>query len=159
MDKPSRVLIVSAAAALLAIALAIPAGAQTPSRKASPAAATRYDVSREVTIEGTVARVVSAPTPGMLVGAHVYLTTSAGTVDAHLGIYAMRGANALKIAPGERVRMTGVMVTVKDQPILLVRTAQTGAGTYAIRDAHGFPLRPASASATRPEKDAKGGRS
>jgi DNA/RNA endonuclease YhcR with UshA esterase domain len=159
MDKPSRVLIVSAAAALLAIALAVPAGAQTPPRKASPAAAARYDISKEITVEGTVSRVASAPTPGVLVGAHVFLTTSAGTVDAHLGIYAMRGASALKVAPGERVKMTGVMLTVKGHSILLVRTAQTAAGTYAIRDARGFPLRPASASATRPEKDAKGGRS
>jgi DNA/RNA endonuclease YhcR with UshA esterase domain len=159
MKKPSGGLILSAAAALFALTLAVPAGAQTPPLNASPATATRYDAAREVTIEGTVARVVSARTPGMLVGAHVFLTTSAGTVDAHLGVYAMRGANALALSPGERVRMTGVMVTVKGQSVLLVRTAQTGAGTFVIRNEHGFPLRPTSASATLPEKDAKGDRS
>jgi hypothetical protein len=159
MDKQSRLMILSAAATLLGTMLAAAAGAQTAPRKASPAPAARYDASHEVTIEGTVDRVVTAPSPGMLVGAHVFLTTSTGTLDAHLGIYAMRGTNALKIAPGDGVRMTGVLVTVRGQRVLLVRTAQTRAGTFAIRDARGFPLRPASASATRPEKESKGGRS
>jgi hypothetical protein len=159
MDKPSRVLILLAAAALLGTALAVPAGAQTAPRKASLIPAAKYDASHEVAVEGTVERVVTAPTPGMLVGAHAFLATSTGTVDAHLGVYAMRGTSALKITPGEHVRMTGVLVVVKGQRILLVRTAQTGAGTFTIRDARGFPLRPASASATRPEKESKGERS
>ena len=106
-----------------------------------------------------MASVVTNSTPGLLVGAHAILTTASGTVDAHLGNYVMKGANPLLLAVGERVKMVGVMATVAGRLVLLVRMAQTARGIYPVRNAHGFPLRPASASATRPQKDARGGQS
>lgn len=159
MKKPSEGLILSALVALLAMALPGPAGGQTAMRAKGAAAPPKYEAAKEVTIEGTVASVVTNSTPGLLVGAHAILTTASGTVDAHLGTYAMRGANPLVLPVGERVKMVGVMATVAGRPVLLVRTAQTGHGVYTIRNAHGFPLRPASSSATHPQKDAKGGQS
>lgn len=148
--------ILLALVALLAMALAGSAGGQTAVRARGAAAAPKYEPAKEVTIDGTVASVVTKSTPGQLVGAHAILTTASGTVDAHLGNYATRGANPLVLAVGEQVKMVGVMVTIGGRPVLLVRTAQTGRGLYTIRNAHGFPLRPASSSATRPQKDAKG---
>lgn len=159
MKVSSGGVILLALVALLATALPVPAGSQTAVRAKGAAAAPRYEPAKEVTIEGTVASVVTNSTPGLLVGAHATLTTASGTVDAHLGNYAMKGANPLALAVGERVKMVGVMMTVGGRPVLLVRTAQTGRGVYTIRNAHGFPLRPASASATRPQKDARGGQS
>lgn len=159
MKVPSGGVILAAIVALLAMTLPVPAGGQTAVRAKGAAAAPKYEPAKEVTIEGTVASVVTKSMPGQLVGAHAILTTASGTVDAHLGNYATRGANALVLAVGERVRMVGVLVTVHSRPVLLVRTAQTSRGLYTIRNSHGFPLRPASSSATRPQKDAKGGQS
>jgi len=159
MKKSLGALIVSAIAALLAMALPGSAMGQTAVGAKAAATPPRYDVAKEVTIEGTVASVVTKPAPGMLAGAHALVTTPSGTVDAHLGNYAMKGANALALSAGERVRMLGVMVTLKGRAVLLVRTLQTGRSLYTIRNAHGFLLRPSSASATHPQKDAKGGQS
>ena len=47
--------------------------------------APRYDVSNEVTLEGTIRSVVSKPTVGMALGTHLMLATSKGPVDAHVG--------------------------------------------------------------------------
>lgn len=159
MKKPSGGLILSTLIALLAMALSGSADSQTAVRAKSAAATPKYDAAKEVTIEGTVASVVTNSAPGLLVGAHAMLMTALGTVDAQLGNYAMRGANALVLAASERVIMVGVMVTVSGRPVLLVRTAQTGHGLYTIRNAHGFLLRSGSSSATRPQKDARGGQS
>ncbi|MGD1009368.1 MAG: hypothetical protein ABR951_04360 [Candidatus Aminicenantales bacterium] len=158
MKEPSRGLALSASIALLAMALAGPANGQTVAR-AKAAAAPKYDIAREVTIEGTVASVVTAPSPGMLSGAHAILTTPTGTVDAHLGNYALRGARALSLASGERVKMLGVMTITNGRPVLLVRTAQTGSGLYTIRNTRGFLIRSGSASAIPSTKAANGGRS
>ena len=158
MKKPSEGLILSALVALLAMALPGPAGGQTAMRAKGAAAAPKYEAAKEVTIEGTVASVVTNSTPGLLVGAHAMLTTASGTVDTHLGTYAMRGTNPLVLPVGEHVKMVGVMGTAGGRPVLIVRSAQTGRGIFTIRNAHGFPLRPASSSATRPRKDAGGGR-
>lgn len=158
MKKPSEGLALAATIALLAMALAGPANGQTVAQ-AKAAAAPKYDIAREVTIEGTVASVVTEPSPGMLVGAHAILTTPTGDVDAHLGNYAMRGARALLLASGERAKMVGVMTTINGRAVLLVRTAQTSRGLYTIRNKRGFLIRSASASATRSTKAADGGRS
>ena len=150
-----RTSILAAFIALLATTLpGLTAGQTAPRAKAAPAAST-YDSAKEVALEGTVASVITKPGPGMLAGAHALLATPSGTVDAHLGIYAMRGANALSLAAGERVRMVGVMRTVNGRSVLLVRTVQTSGGLYAIRSTHGFLLRSGAACATRPQKDAK----
>jgi hypothetical protein len=157
MKKPSGCLFLSVSIALLAMVLAGPADGQTAAWAKAAVAAPRYDVAREVTIEGTVASVITKPSPGMLAGAHAILTTPTGTVDAHLGNYAMRGARALSLASGERVKMVGILTIIKGRPVLLVRTAQTGSGLYTIRNARGFLIRPASATATHSRIAAEGG--
>ncbi len=148
------------AACLAFVAMALPGGAsgQTAPRAKASVAAPRYDAAKEVAVEGTVADVVTKPTPGMLAGAHALLTTPSGTLDAHLGNYALKGTTALALAAGQHVRMVGVMENVHGRPVLLVRTVQIGAGLYTVRNTHGFLLRSGSASATRPEKGAKGER-
>jgi hypothetical protein len=103
-----------------------------------------YQASKEVTLEGTVYSVITKPTAGMLMGAHAILATPAGDVDAHLGNYAMKGANPLTLTPGERVQVVGVMSTrAGGRQVLLVRTVQAGSHTYTIRNKNGFLLKPA----------------
>jgi hypothetical protein len=159
MKKSSAGLMLSAAVWLLALTLPGSAHGQTAARAKAAAAPPKYDVAREVMVEGTVASVVTKPVPGLLAGAHAFLATASGPVDAHLGTYALRGTPALALAVGEKVTMVGVMQTVQGRPVLLVRTVKTGSGQYTIRNAHGILTRSASACATRPDKDGNGGRS
>jgi hypothetical protein len=128
--------ILPAVIVLLAIGGSIEA--QTAEHPKAVPAAPVYQASKEVTLEGTVANVVTKPTAGMLIGAHAILATPTGNVDAHLGSYAMKGSNPLTLTPGERVQVVGVMETLaKGNKVFLVRTIQAGSHTYTIRNEHG----------------------
>ncbi|MGC1684737.1 MAG: hypothetical protein WA734_03885 [Candidatus Acidiferrales bacterium] len=136
-------------ASMALLAIAVPAGAQTTAqttaRTAVPAAA-RYEASKEVTLQGNVLDIVTKAPAGKLIGAHVIVATSSGDVDAHLGVYAMKGKNALTLTPGERVQLVGVMTSSGASQVFLVRTIQAGSQVHQIRNVHGFLLRPAKAS-------------
>jgi len=107
----------------------------TPKRAVTP----RYDASKEVTLGGTVSSVKKV-VPGKLSGGHLFLATSSGSVDAHLGPYALRGSHAIPVTSGQKVTLVGVMTTVKGSKVFLVRTIKSGDDTYTIRNEHGFPL-------------------
>jgi hypothetical protein len=129
-------------ASIAMLAIAVPIGAQTVARATVVPAAPRYEASKEVTIEGSVMSVVTKPSAGMLMGSHVIVATPSGDLDAHLGTYAMKGANSFTLTPGEHVQMVGVMSTAEGNRVFLVRTIQSGSHLYKIRNEHGFLLRP-----------------
>ena len=136
--------------------LAIPASAQTSAATPQAVRAPRYEASKEVTLEGTVQSLVTKPAAGMLIGAHVMLATPSGTVDAHLGIYAMKGSNPPSVVPGERVQVVGVMTAYQHGNVFLVRTLNAGGTTYQIRNKNGIPLRSASPNPAARIKTVKG---
>ncbi len=104
--------------------------------------APRYEASKEVTIEGTIQSVVKKPTTGLMLGEHLMLATSKGTVDAHVGGFVMAHPNLLPVSIGESLKVVGVMATINHREVFLVRTVEAGAKTTQIRDAHGFLIRP-----------------
>ena len=126
------------------LSLAVPATAQTVKPVKRAPVAPQYDVRQETTLKGTVNQVVTKPSKGMLVGTHMMVTTSSGVVDAHLGMFAMRGKNALKLTPGESVQMVGVMKNSGKEHVFLVRSVKTGSTEFAVRNEHGYLLTPAS---------------
>jgi hypothetical protein len=138
-------------------ALAGPLGQSTPSRTRL-AGPSRYDVRREAILQGTVSSVVTKPGSGCPAGAHLMLDTPSGKVDAHLGTYAMRGPNAISLAAGDRVKVTGVLTTVHGRSIFLVRKLQVGLNTYQIRNERGFLVRSGSADWTGRRSASLGGR-
>jgi DNA/RNA endonuclease YhcR with UshA esterase domain len=99
-----------------------------------------YNLSEEVTLKGTVSSVLEKPSKGMIMGSHLVVKTSTGTVDASLGTSALRGKGAVPVSAGAAVELTGVMKTIKNQPVFLVRTVKEGGQTYTIRNVHGSPL-------------------
>jgi hypothetical protein len=132
-------------ALLFLISLLTPVLAQAAARQTGPLA---YDVSKEVTFNGTVSSVLTntfrgmrKPSPGMLMGSHLLLSTTSGPVDASMAS-SMLGKGALKVAPGQQVQVTGVMKTLKDKQVFLVRTVKVGGQTYTIRNKHGIPVSP-----------------
>jgi hypothetical protein len=80
----------------------------------------------------------------MISGSHILLATSIGEVDASLGRWGMEGSGALSVAPGQVIEVTGVMKTLLDKPVFVVRTAKVGDQTYQIRNEFGNPLSPQS---------------
>jgi hypothetical protein len=121
------------------ISLQLPVQAQTAERSVGPLS---YDASKEVTLKGTVLSVLAKPSPGMVMGSHVLLTTPSGPVDASLGRFGLMGKGALSVAPGQQVEVTGVMKTVKDKQVFLARTVKVGGEVYTIRNEHGFAVSP-----------------
>ncbi len=124
--------------ALVVALLAVPAMAGTtqPVKRVSTP---KYDVSKEVTLDGTVSS-VKTKAPGKLVGGHLFLSSGSKTVDGHLGPYALTGVHGVKVSAGEKVKLVGVMSTFRGSQVFLVRKVETENASYTIRNEHGFPL-------------------
>lgn len=101
-----------------------------------------YDIAKEVTITAQVSTVLERPAKGMMLGSHLMLSTGSGSIDASLGKWALAGKGAASFAPGEPVEVTGVMKTIRDKQVFVVRTVKGNGKVYAIRNKQGIPLSP-----------------
>jgi hypothetical protein len=146
-------------AALAVGLLALPTCAQTNRATTRSAAPPKYDIATEVTLVATVSRVVSTATPEMkmVAGSHLMLETTRGNIDASLGVFPLAGDGALSVSPGERVQVTGVMKTIRDQQVFVTRLVLAGGQVYKIRNQHGFVLMPVTRKGTA-NSETKGGR-
>src|SRR5260370_3711277 len=115
-----------------------PVQAQTAERPTGPF----YDVTKEVTLNGTVSSVLMKPSPGMIAGFHLLLATSSGEVDASLGRFGLQGKGALSVDVGQYIEVTGVMMTLRDKQVFVARTVKAGNQVYAMRNEHGIPVSP-----------------
>lgn len=103
-----------------------------------------YDIKEETTISGTVASVVTKATPGMIAGSHLLLHSAFGEIDASLGRWGLTGKNAMVVTAGKSVEVTGVMKTLHERQVFVVRTVKMGGETYTMRNEHGIPMSPQS---------------
>jgi hypothetical protein len=133
----AKVFVYSVLAVIAAAGTIEAQSAQEPTKPARPFS---YDASKEVTINGTVTSVLTKPSTGMIMGGHVILQTSSGSLDASLGTLALEGKDAPPLAAGQAVVVTGVLKTLNGQQVLLTRTLKIGDDVYSIRNEHGFPL-------------------
>jgi len=101
-----------------------------------------YDITKEVTLKGTVASVLDKAAPGMMWGSHLVLDTLSGKVDASLGRWGLAGKDALRVTPGQQVEVTGIMKTLNEKPVFLARTVKVNGTVYTIRDQHGVAISP-----------------
>jgi hypothetical protein len=124
--------------------LAASANAQRTGAAASSKAESHssYDVSREVSVQGTV--VSFTPNSSTLpLGAHVVVQTSAGTtVDAQLGDGRVLFASHMQIVPGSNIRIIGENVPSPSGTFFLARLVQQGTQVIAIRSTSGMPIAP-----------------
>ena len=116
--------------------------AQTAAGDTRAAGPLNYDVTDEVTLDGTVSSVLAKPAPGMIMGSHLLLITISGPVDASLGRFGLQGKDALSVAAGQQVEVTGVMKTIMDKQVFLARIVKAGGRVYTIRNEHGVPMSP-----------------
>lgn len=103
-----------------------------------------YDVSREVSVQGTVVSfTANSTTPP--IGVHVVVQTAAGTtVDAQLGDGRVLFANHMQIAPGASIRIIGENVPSPSGTFFLARLVQQGTQVLAIRSTSGMLVSPGS---------------
>ena len=127
---------------LLFASFLLPAPAQSPALETQGPQPYGYDVTKETTVDGTVSSVLAKASPGMVMGAHLMISTLTGPLDVSLGFFGLRGRGALSVAPGQEVEITGLMKTFKNKPVLLARTIKAGSQSYAIRNEHGIPVSP-----------------
>lgn len=103
---------------------------------------TFYDVTQEVTLSGTLSNVLSQPTRGMMLGAHLLLATPSGNVDASLGRWGLQGKGAPSLVPGQEVAVTGIMMTRLNKPVFVVRSVKVDGQVYQMRNQYGIPVSP-----------------
>jgi hypothetical protein len=136
---------------LCALALGLSAAAQ----QSAPTNAQRlisYDLSREVSLVGTVVKFEAASATPPL-GAHVLLQTSSGPVDVHLGNAQLLKANHFELNSGDNIRIVGETLAIGNGTIFAARFVQKGGQAVTVRNAKGFPLTPAS-TLTQEQKEA-----
>lgn len=100
-----------------------------------------YDLSREVSLQGTVVSFTeNSATPPL--GARVSIQTSSGVLDVHLGNAKLLQANQLTIAVGDTIRAIGENLPYGGGTQFFARIIQKGNQAVALRSPQGFPLRP-----------------
>jgi len=128
---------------------ATPLSAKESAARQRVAHASRYDLAKEESIEGTVESLITKPAPGKMLGGHLMVATAKGSVDGQIGAFVLRGSQPFTATPGEKVKITGVMTTFHGQEAFLVRTIETPERTVVVRDAHGFFVVPGTRPVTR----------
>jgi hypothetical protein len=128
-------------ALLCVISTLAPVQAQTGAVETRPAGP-YYDITREVTLTGTVSSVVKQPSAGMIAGSHLLLQTASGEIDASLGRWGLVGKGALSVAAGDQIEVTGMMKTLREKPVFVVRTVKAGGQVYTIRTQYGIAISP-----------------
>jgi len=129
----------AAVCVLALVSLISPLGAgAAETRTAGP----YYDISKEVTLHGTVSDVLTKPSKGMISGSHLLITMGVGPLDASLGRFGLRGQGAPSVAKGTQVEVTGVMKTLRGKQVFIARTVTVSGHSYTMRNQHGISMSP-----------------
>ncbi len=129
-----------------ALSFCLSVGAQQSAQPAAQSDARRvqsYDLSREVSLIGTVVKYDTASSVPPI-GAHLTLQTASGQVEVHLGNAKVLQANHLELNPGDSVRIIGEDLAFGSGTVFAARIVQKGTQAVAVRNTKGYLLTPAS---------------
>jgi hypothetical protein len=127
---------------LCAVLLFSVSAAAQQTTQTAPQQRRSYDLSREVSLQGTVVSFAESSSVPPL-GPHVVVQTASGQVDVHLGDARLLQANHLTLAAGDSIRVVGENVPYGTGTQFFARIIQKGSQTLTLRSTRGFPLRPA----------------
>ena len=136
-----RLIAGSVLGALLLAITAVPLAAQ-PAAQSHPlrAVGVGYDKAHEVTINGTVNRIITQHVPGSPAGLHVLVNGERGLVDVHLGPFMSRQTQQ-ELRSGTLVQIVGAMQTVHGKQYLLGRQINFAGRAVTVRNQGGALLR------------------
>jgi hypothetical protein len=126
--------------ALLVVLLAC-TGASAQQGGGAGAKGPMYNPKTVETITGEVVAVETATTAmGGSYGIHMVVKTEKGTIPVHLGPAWYIENQGMKLAAGDRVEVTGSLVTFEGKPAIIAGEVKKGGRTLTLRDASGFPV-------------------
>jgi hypothetical protein len=131
--------------------------AQSSSIPQTPATLASWGASTEIVVSGTVDSVVTDHVAGRPGGVNVRVNSTRGSMEANFGPHPSSTLTKL-LTPGQTVTLTGA-VRADNSNALLVRTANIGGQSYAVRNMKGLPAKPAASGlqATRGHQGSFGG--
>lgn len=113
--------------------------ASAPQRRGATQTPPNYDVTKEVTVSGTVDDVKTIQGPGGQGGIHVMLKTAAGTLEVDLGPEWFMAQQKYMLGNGDAVSVVGARVKIGSAETIVAREVKKGDQTMTFRDAKGFP--------------------
>jgi len=119
--------------------LAAPGYAQTAATTTKPAVPLRYDVSKEVTLSGTVQSIPQKSSPRITQESFLVLQTRSGLINASVTRFTLSGKGSISITQGEQIQATGMMTAFQGKQVFVIRTLVVAGRAYQIRSQSGFP--------------------
>jgi hypothetical protein len=120
--------------------LATPGYAQTAAATTKSTVPLRYDVSKEVTLNATVESVPGKSSDARTQGDFLVLQTKSGSINGGLTPFALNEKGGISISAGQQVKVTGLMMTIQNKQVFLIRTLEVDGRTYELRSKRGAPL-------------------
>lgn len=104
------------------------------------AQARMFDPKAMETFTGEIVSVdKSVPSRHMSYGVHAMVKTNAGTVSVHLGPDWYMEQQRVKLAPKDKVEVTGSRITFDGKPAIVATQVVKGRDVLTLRDANGVP--------------------
>ena len=105
-----------------------------------PEAAPKYDVSKEVTIKGTIEDVQEMTMPKGEVGVHLMVKTADAIIEVRLCPSGFLKDLEIQFEKGQAVTITGSKVSIAEKDVILAREVVQGNNTLTLRDKQGGPV-------------------
>ena len=100
-----------------------------------------YNPQTMETNSGEVASVDTiTPIKGMSSGVHLMVKTDKETISVHLGPAWYIQRQGIKVAPGDKVEITGSRITYQGKPAIIAAEVKKGDEILKLRDGNGFPV-------------------
>lgn len=126
--------------AAMLFALGAEAATQPQSSSADGSSGWAYTQPKEITVAGTVERLVTHPVSGGPPGFHLFVTTSGTSVDAHLGPFLSK-QNQQALVSGQPVQIVGINCSIRGKDVLLARQLIFGGRLVTVRNERGALVR------------------
>ena len=100
-----------------------------------------YNPATEITLSGSVVAVqVQRARRGRFAGVHVTLGAGGKETEVHLGPLWYSQAEGLVLTKGDKLEVTGSLVTHNEKTFVIAREVKTGAKVVKLRETDGRPL-------------------
>jgi hypothetical protein len=127
-------------AGLMFAIVAIPLGAETaPPSRVERGFGPVYDAAHEITVTGTIQKVVTKHVKGSPAGMHLLVAGPQGLVDSHVGSFLSKETRAT-LRVGMPIQLVGAMTLVRGKNYLFVRELTVGDNTVTVRGKQGLLL-------------------